>query len=86
MRARNFLQVRAPLYSSLRNWGNNRAARHTFIMNNVYAQFLLGNKNKGNIDSEGNKNEKQGSILGQGKSLQTLMFTGFLWRRSLMNT
>ena len=49
MRARNFLEVRAPFYISLWNPGNNRATLHTFFMNMMYAEFLPGNKNEGNI-------------------------------------
>jgi len=68
MRAHICLQDSVLFYISLRHLGNNRAAQHTFSLNNMYEIFLQGNKNQGNIVKGGNKNENRGNIISKVKS------------------
>jgi len=47
MRARIFLQVRAPFYIALRNRGNNRATKAVFLLCVYRAYFLAGQQKSG---------------------------------------
>jgi len=56
MRARIFLQVRAPFYIALRNPGNNRATKARFFIGRKVAGFFTGQQKLGQHCKQGNNN------------------------------